>query len=82
MRLAKGARLRHLICRRVYLLRRSLKYQNHVLVTSVEDIAECLPFENEGEAYSGFCSKVICEKEKEVTPLFRSHYQRGPRDTF
>ena len=77
VRLAQGARLRNLICGTVYLLRTGLTYQNHVLITAVEEIGECLPFENKLEAYFGFSSKVICETENEIKLVFRSHYQRA-----
>ena len=76
VRLASGARLRNLICGMAYLLRTGLTYHSHVLITAVDEIAECLPFENKLEAYFGFSSKVICETENEIKLVFRSHYQR------
>jgi len=78
IRVAYGEKLDGLVCGLLYLLRTGLTYRSHVLLSAVEEVAGCLPYENKLEAYFGISSKNICESENMVKLLFRTHYQGGP----
>lgn len=75
IRIAQKEKLDGLVCGLLYLLRTGLTYQSHVLLGAIEEVAECLPYENKLEMYFGISSKAICESENTVKLLFRSHYQ-------
>ena len=78
IRVAHGEKMDGLVCGLLYLLRTGLTYKSHVLLSAIEEVAGCLPYENKLEAYFGISSKNICESENMVKLLFRTHYQAGP----
>lgn len=72
---SSGNRLTNLVTGLLYLLRSGLVYKNQVLLAAVDEVANCLPFENKLWEYFGISSKVICETENEIKLVFREHLQ-------
>lgn len=70
-----GNRLTGLVTGLLYLLRTGLVYKNKVLLAAVDEISQCLPYENKLWEYFGISSKVICETENEIKLVFREHLQ-------
>ena len=74
VKINSGTRLQNMACGLLYLLQTGLQFKNHMLLSCIEEVADCLPHENKLETFFGISSKVICETENEIKLVFREHF--------